>query len=135
MYDPWQKFRLQPWKSLFQVAFFTIVIASFIDLAFNLLLINSDLWYRLLASQILIISLVYNFGLGVLGVYIAERWKPEVKLNTSSLWALILCLIICIFLRTLIPIRALLISFSKYSIIPLIVGLFWKGRFYWRYWR
>jgi hypothetical protein len=135
MHDPWQKFKLQPWKPLFQVACLTVLIASTIDFILIQLFINSRIWYVFFETTGLIISLAAGFGLGSLGVYICKKWKPEVVLNASSLWALVLCLIIGLLLRSLIPIIALLISFSQFFIMALIVGVFWTGRFHWRYWR
>ncbi|NEP28299.1 MAG: peptide chain release factor 1, partial [Moorea sp. SIO3I6] len=73
-------------------------------------------------------------GVGVLGVYICERWQSQVFLKTSSLWALVLCLMVGLLLKSQLPIPFGLVGFSMNAVIGVILGVFWKGRPYWRYW-
>lgn len=71
-------------------------------------------------------------GIGTLAVYLCERWLPQVLLNTSSLWALVLCLLLGLVLKSLLPLPSLLLDLSQFTLIGVILGVFWKGRPYWR---
>lgn len=71
-------------------------------------------------------------GIGALAVYLCERWLPQVLLNTSSLWALVLCLLLGLVLKSLLPLPSLLLDLSQFTLVGVIVGVFWKGRPYWR---
>jgi len=138
MNNPWMKFKLQPWRQLSLTALLTTFVAVVFDTLLLFALIESASflqWVNLVYQSPLglIIPLAAVLGFGALGVYLCEKTQPQVVLNTSSLWALVLCLIIGLWLKTLLP--NLLIGFSYNSLIALILGVFWKGRPYWRHWR
>jgi hypothetical protein len=71
---------------------------------------------------------------GALAVLICEIAQPQVVLNTSSLWALVLCLIVSLFVKGALSVPSLLLNLSETFVIAMIIGVFWKGKPYWRYW-
>lgn len=79
----------------------------------------------------MIITLIAAAGFGVLAVYILERFYPQVLINSSSLWALIPCLALTLWLKSLLPLFVL-VSLSYPNLVAVLVGVFWKGRPYWR---
>jgi len=62
-------------------------------------------------------SIAIAVGIGALTVYLCERWLPQVLLNTSSLWALVLCLLLALGLKSLLPLPSLLIDLSDFGLI------------------
>jgi hypothetical protein len=70
--------------------------------------------------------------MGALAVYLLEWWQKQWLLNNSTLWALVLCLFIGLLLKSFLPLPAIFLTASKASLISLAVGVFWKGRPYWR---
>ena len=138
MNEPWRRFKSQPWRLLSQVALLTTVLVVVLESLLIWGSQNSELFRRffsLLFSPPLgvILPLAAAMGFGGLGVYICERWRNQVILNSSSLWALVLCLTVSLFLKSLLPIPALLVGFSYTCVVGVIFGVFWKGRPYWRY--
>jgi len=72
-------------------------------------------------------------GLGALAVYLLERQCTQVSINSSNLWALVPCLLLTLWLKSLLPLDSFgLLSLSESVLIGIIVGIFWKGRPYWR---
>jgi hypothetical protein len=139
MNDPWRKFKLQPWRSLLIVAALTTIVASSLDNIIIWILTRSEsaiaFFYSLSSSSLgSIIYLAVTVGFGAFSVFICEIIQPEVVLNTSSLWALVLCLIVSLFLKEAISVPSLLLNLSQVFSIGMIVGVFWKGKPYWRYW-
>ena len=140
MNDPLRRFKLQPWRPLLLVSAITVVLVIVIELllfwGFNQSeVVRSSLVLLFSPPLGLILPIIATVGVGALGVYICERWQTQVVLNTSSLWALVLCLVVGLILKSLLPIPALLVDFSYYAVVGVIVGVFWKGRPYWRSWR
>ncbi len=139
MNNPWHNFKQQPWLPLSKVAAFTTVLVVALENLLIWVLTQSEIFRpvsRLLFSRPLAIIwfMAAAIGVGVLGVYICERWQSQVLLNTSSLWALVLCLIVGLLLKSQLPIPLGLVGFSMNAVIGVILGVFWKGRPYWRYW-
>ena len=136
MNDPWNTFKQQPWLPLSKVAALTTVLVAVLENLFIWVLTQSETFRLLLFSRPLAIIwfMAAAIGVGVLGVYICERWQSQVFLKTSSLWALVLCLIVGLLLKSQLPILPGLVGFSMNAVIGVILGVFWKGRPYWRYW-
>ncbi|EGJ33981.1 MULTISPECIES: hypothetical protein [Moorena] len=138
MNNPWHNFKQQPWLALSKVAAFTTVLVVALENLLIWVLTQSEIFRPvsvLLFSRPLVIIWFFaaTIGVGVLGVYICERWQSQLLLNTSSLWALVLCLIVGLLLKSQLPIPPGLVGFSMNSLIGVILGVFWKGRPYWRY--
>ena len=71
-------------------------------------------------------------GMGALAVYFLEYWQQQFLLNRISLWVLVLCVFLGLVLKSFLPIPPLLASVSEAALIGVTVGVFWKGRPYWR---
>lgn len=84
-------------------------------------------------------------GIGVLGVVLLEKLYRQVRINAAVLWALVVCLVICLVVNELLPSIKSLLRGSEVTILSgslietiqiqglcTIVGVFWKGRRYWR---
>lgn len=138
MNDPLRQFKQQPWLPLFKVSGLTVLAALLMEGLIAIGLVYSEAFrntilFLLSGPLAIILPLFAAIGVGALGVYLCERYFQEVYLNTSRLWALILCLIIGIGVKSLIPLQPLLVPFSYPTLIGIIVGVFWKGRPYWRW--
>ncbi|PSO63903.1 MAG: peptide chain release factor 1 [Cyanobacteria bacterium SW_8_48_13] len=137
MNDPLRRFKSQPWKPLSQVAGLTTLLVILIEGVLSWILTQSDPLPRSLSPLLspplgIIVTVAAAVGVGILGVYICERWQSQAMLNTASLWALILCLIVGLVLKSLLPLPAILVRLSFNMVVGVVVGVFWKGRPYWR---
>lgn len=137
MNDPLRRFKSQPWKPLFLAALITIAIASAIDYLLIFLIANipslqSNLSLLLSGPLNLLLPLAAAAGIGVLGVIVCDYFRSQIFLNAGSLWALVLCLLIILGLSNLLPLPSFLVSLSYPTFLGMMVGVFWKGRYYWR---
>nr|WP_228056394.1 peptide chain release factor 1 [Microcoleus sp. LEGE 07076] len=71
-------------------------------------------------------------GMGALAVYFLEHWHQQFLLNRTNLWVLVLCVLFGLVLKSFLPIPPVLASLSEAALIGITVGVFWKGRPYWR---
>ena len=136
MYDPWRRFKSQPWQPLLQVAVITTLLIVLLEGLLIVGFTQLEFFQRslrvLFAPPLgLIVSIAAAVGVGVLGVTVCERWRSPIILNVASLWALILCLIGGVLLKSLLPIPSLLVGLSYPTVVGVIIGVFWKGRPYW----
>ncbi len=137
MNDPLRRIKAQPWQPLFLIAIATIIIASIIDylllfLIQNVASVQQGFAFLFNSPLGILLPLAAAVGIGVLGVYLCDQFRSRIFLNAGSLWALVLCLLIALALTGLIPLPSFLVGFSYPSLLGMIVGVFWKGRSYWR---
>ncbi len=137
MINPFERLKHLPWLSLLQVATLVTIFVSVVELLMALAVtkfapIRSSLQLLYSPPLGILIPLITAAGVGALSVYILERFFREVYIDRSSLWALVPCFILTIFLKSILPFPSFLIAFSQTQIICLMVGMFWKGRPYWR---
>ena len=138
MNNPWRNLKLLPWRSLIQVSIWTLLIAMAIDflliLGFTQSTIIRDALVVALVSPpwSFLAILAAGIAIGALAVYLLERLYGQVLINTSTLWALIFCLILGLGLKLLLPIESILTNLNETQVIGILVGVFWKGRPYWR---
>lgn len=139
MFDPLRRLKVLPWIQLLQAALITVLIAIALDIAILTLLMVPLL--QRLAAQVLysplgsLIELACAVGIGALSVVVLERWFRQVMITSASLWALVPCVGLWLGLKMLLPIPTLLVpSLSYITLVCVILGVFWKGRPYWR-WR
>lgn len=73
-------------------------------------------------------------GVGVLAVYLLEKFFANITANASVLWALVFCLTLCLVVRSFLPVPARLVNIynNETQLIAIVIGVFWKGRPYWR---
>lgn len=130
--------RLQylPWRSLLQVSGLTILSVTLLE-ALLWLGYTQSATIRTMLSLLLarpldiVMTLAVAVGIGVLAVYILERFYQQVLLNSASLWALVPCLALVIFLQSLLPLPNFIVNLTYLQMVGIIVGVFWKGRPHW----
>lgn len=125
-----------PWRSLFSVsaiATLLIIIIEFtIGVAYSHPAFQRTLNLLFSPPLGLLIPLAASVGLGAMAVYFIERFYPKLSINNGILWSLILCLIVLVFFKSLV-FPAILIDADMIQLVGIVVGVFWKGRPYWRY--
>ena len=141
MRNPLWRLKRLPWGILFQDALLTVALATCLDIAVQLLLVaiaRTDLGtFRVITLPsggltFLLFGLVISGGIGALSVILMERFFRQVLLDAATLWALFVCLVLVLYLKTLLPIPALLLARYHMSVVGLLLGLFAQGRGYWR---
>lgn len=137
MRDPWYRLKLLPWRSLFQAAIITTLMSLALEtltfwVAERVLGLALLLGWLLSPGTGALTQLAVAIGVGALAVYILERTNCP-SINTGTLWGLVLCLSILSFLLTALP--ASLLQLSYVTLVGVVLGVFWKGRPYWRSYR
>ena len=94
--------------------------------------IFGDLLRGLEIIDLLNILVFAILGVGALSIYLIEIQPSKVILNVACLWALFISLLIVLFLYKSIFPPVILLSTSQITIMGILIGLFWKGRPYWR---
>ena len=137
MADPLRRLKFLPWLPLLQLAALTTAIIIAIE--FLLLLVYANVPAFRQSLELLFappLGILVNFataiGVGALVVVLLERLYRQVIINTATLWALVLCLALGLGIKTLLPVPPFLISLGQMQLVGAIVGVFWKGRPYWR---
>ncbi|MCY7324105.1 MAG: peptide chain release factor 1 [Phormidesmis sp. CAN_BIN36] len=138
MNDPLRRLKFLPWISLLQISLITVLVA----IAFDVLLMRTatavpvilNLLSKLLNSPIgVLVKLAVPVGMGALAVAILERWFRQVMITNSTLWALVPCVALWLLLKSFVPFpTALVPEIDVFSLVGVVVGVFWKGRPYWR---
>lgn len=136
MTDPLRRLQYLPWRSLLQVSGLTVIIVTLLELLLSLGTLHSPLIRNTLSLLFapplgILIFVAAAVGVGALGVYLLERFYPQIFINRASLWALIPCLLLFLLLKSLLPIPGL-VNLTYPQLLGIIVGVFWKGRPYWR---
>ncbi|MGF1489947.1 MAG: peptide chain release factor 1 [Prochloraceae cyanobacterium] len=139
MNDFWYRFKSQPWKDLGLASALTITIVAFAEILLTLCYVNSDVCRDSLSLILTpplggVFFIAAAVGVGALGVFLCEKWErvASLSLNVSSLWSLVLCLMVAIALKSFLIRLGLIVQLNEVSLIGIIVGVFWKGRPYWR---
>lgn len=140
MFNPLRPLKYLPWTELMQVALITIGITIPLDWLLFQAAEAPEIYFtisQLLDSPLrLIIFLGVAVGIGALAVAITERWFRRIVITNSILWALVPCLLFTLWLRSLLPntvfLQLLTPQVNFQSAMGIIIGLFWKGKPYWR---
>ncbi|WP_377478484.1 MAG: peptide chain release factor 1 [Microcoleus anatoxicus] len=136
MSDFLRRLKILPWREMLQIA----AIVNLTVLAIELLLawsaiaippISNALMLLYSSSLGTLIPVVTAVGIGALGVYFLEYWQQQFLLNRANLWLLVFCLVLGLFFKSLL-LPPFFISLSEITPIAVAVGVFWKGRPYWR---
>ncbi len=134
--DPLRRLKFLPWLTLTQVALLTTLSGTVLEV---LLLLSRDIpgmrtALRLLFAQPM--GTVSNFalaiGLGALAVVILEVLYQQVVMTAGVLWALLLCLLISFWIKSLLPLPTIVVTLDNLRLVGLMMGVFWKGRPYWQ---
>ncbi|MEG3863292.1 peptide chain release factor 1 [Microcoleus sp. herbarium12] len=131
-----RRLKLLPWREMLQIA----ALVNFIVIGLELFLAWGFMQSRVIRNILtllyspslgILIPFVTAVGMGALAVYFLEYWHQQFLLNRTNLWVLVLCVLLGLVLKSLLPIPALLASLSEAALIGVTVGVFWKGRPYW----
>jgi hypothetical protein len=134
----WQRLKNLPWQELSLVALISTLTVAAVEILLVLAITHvpevRDVLRLILASPFfaVLIPIGVAVGMGALGVYLLEWWQKQWLLNNSSLWALVFCLVVGLLLKSWLPLPPLLIAMSRTTLIGMALGVFWKGRPYWR---
>ncbi|MDB9311977.1 hypothetical protein PN462_02605 [Spirulina sp. CS-785/01] len=136
MRDPWSAFKQQPWLPLLQVAGIDTLVALLLEILLVALWLYvpgvGAILNPFFSSPLsLLLPFAATFGFGVLAVFLCEIAPQRIPLNTGSLWALVLCLLGGLLLKTSLPLPIQLIQLSHAGFMGVLLGVFWKGRPYW----
>ena len=133
-----RQLKLLPWGTLAGIAAMTVLGVWILD---YLLLLGfaqagplRDILLVLFNPAWAIITLVLiGVGIGALGVLLLEKVTPYIVIQGSVLWALIFCLVVGLVLKSLLPLEGLIsVGVDRSQLVGVLVGVFWKGRRYWR---
>lgn len=137
MANPLRRLKFLPWRSLFLVSILVTLIVTVLDF-----LIAIGYTYSGAIKQALnllyaptlgiIVDFAVVVGIGALAVYLLEKLY-KFSINSAILWALVLCLSVCLLVKSLLPLpRVLVINFNEIKLMGILIGIFWKGSPYWR---
>lgn len=140
MSNPLRRLKFLPWRSLFLLSSLVTLIVIILDF---LVWIGYNYYppvrqaLSILYGPILGVLVDWGFvvGVGTLAVYLLEKISPNVIINTAVLWALVLCLAVCLVLRALLPVppdELVNLYNNEVQLLGIVIGVFWKGRPYWR---
>ncbi len=138
MNDPLRRLKFLPWIPLLQISLITVLIAIALDVLLTRTAVAVPVIFNLLSKLLsspigVLIGLAVPVGIGALAVAILERWFQQVMITNATLWALVPCVALWLFLKSLVPIpTALVPDISIVSLVGVVLGVFWKGRPYWR---
>jgi len=130
-------FKSLPWQALINSASLTLGLVTSLDYGLTLILPLAS-QFRLLSMFGppfgLVVSSAVDMVIGILGVIVLEKLMAgRSSIYLSTLWALILCLLLALVLRSFIPIPGIFLSqLHQISIVGTLLGVFSKGRRYWR---
>jgi hypothetical protein len=125
-----------PWLVLGQIAALAVLILVVFE-GLVWALVNQVPLVRNLLNVILtspvnpLFFLAIAFAVGAIAVLLLERLRRDVIITAGNLWALVLCLLLLVALRSLLPIQPL-VGENETTLIGVIMGVFWQGRRYWR---
>lgn len=131
-----------PWSPTMQVAIVTVAIVVILE---QLLRLGVGLMPEAMARPLveaivgngplpILVNSAIDLGIGALAVLIYGRWKVQIRLNGSILWALVGCLLLALFIRSTLPPPILISDLSELSALGILLGVFWCGRPYWQRW-
>jgi hypothetical protein len=137
MNDPVRRLKTMPWLTLLQIAALTLLVvalAEFVILVlYSYVTVVRQALDMLFAPPLAIIMTIAIAGLvGALAVYLMERFFQRISINIANLWGLVLCLIVMIAVKSILPVPNLFISLEQTSLIGLILGVFLKSVKYWK---
>lgn len=137
MTDPLRSLKYLPWRSLIQVSALTMGIVAALEIILSLALTQyspiGKIFNLLFTPPLgLLVTFFLAVGVGALAVYLLERFYPQTAITTNGLWVLVVCLILILWLKVIL-IEPLILDLNEIQAIAIIVGIFWKGKPYWRY--
>ncbi len=137
MNNPFRALKYLPWSALLLSAGLTVLMATAIDiLLWYAIAAVPQLGNALLTSPILQIILFVGafFGIGALSIVVTSRFFRQVLLQANTMWALIGCVLLLLWVKSISPgIPALFLrGLDSISLVAVVVGAFTYGKRYWR---
>ena len=141
MANPFRSLQYLPWADLLKSAAVTIAIATAIDylIVMGLVALDRSGTVTSIPSGIFffiatVLPIAIYFAVGALAVLVTSRLFRQVVLTANTMWALVGCILLVLFVRSFLPIPGLFISSIGYlPIMGIAIGTFVYGRRYWRY--
>lgn len=141
MANPFRSLQYLPWADLLKSAAVTVAIATALDylLLMSLVALSQSgvgvgIPNGVLFIAAAILPLAIYFALGALAVLVTSRLFQQVILTANTMWALVACVLLMLFVRSLLPIPGLFVGGVSYLVIMgTAIGTFVYGRRYWRY--
>lgn len=135
--NPFRRLKFLPWIPLLQVAAIATVCVAVLEAALVAAVYLSPLLNRMfqqMMSTVLAVAVLgaIAYGLGALALLLIERIHPGIRLNAGVLWTLVACLLLAVWLKSLLPIPGLM-GLNELSLAGVTLGVFTTGRRYWRY--
>lgn len=137
--NPFRRLAHLPWLVLLQVAAMAVVSVTVLEVAlFAAMQQISGLAFavqRIMTSVLSIVVLgAIAYGIGALAVLLFERLYAHIRPDAGLLWALVGCLLVMVWIKTLLPLP-MLIALDQVVLVGILLGVFTTGRRYWRrYW-
>ena len=137
MANPLQRLTRLPWIPLLLTSVLTaiwvFVVEFFVGIGVERSLLVRKALTLLLSPPLGTITVLAIAALvGALAVYLLEIVFPNILINAGVLWALVPCLILAIFIKTQLLLSLNLVSLGEDRLIGILLGVFIKGRPYWR---
>ncbi|ERT06418.1 putative membrane protein [Lyngbya aestuarii BL J] len=132
-----QRLKNFPWRSLLQSATLSNLIIAALEIllfwgAVHSLAVSNVLKMLFSPPLGIITQIAIAIGMGALAVYWFEIWQQRFLLNSSTLWMLIGCLLLGLLIKSLLPLPSFLVNLSRLALMGILIGVFWKGKPYWR---
>lgn len=140
MANPLRRLKFLPWRSLFLlsslVTLIVIVLDLFLWLGYNYSPAIKSAMSLLYGPTLgILVNFAVVVGVGALAVYLLEKIFSKTIVSIPVLWALVLCLAVCLLMRSLLstpPDILVNLDDGEVQLIGIAIGVFWKGRPYWR---
>jgi hypothetical protein len=129
-----------PWGSIFRAAALSTLVGAFANsllFAFHRNTAVGETALNFLRQHPLGIVTDIGIGylLGALGVVLLDRNEKGIGIYISTLWFLVLALIVGLLTYDLFPIRPYRLwftLFNRLTLVGLVLGVFWTGKKFWR---
>lgn len=135
MANPFRSFQYLPWAPLFLSAGLTVLVSTAVDVGLILAIENIPAIANALSAAGVLLSIlpfVAALGVGALAIFLTDSFFRQILLRADTIWALVGCVLLLLLVKSWLPIPALFVSISYFSIMGVAVGAFTKGRRYWR---
>ncbi|HEY9647759.1 MAG TPA: hypothetical protein V6C88_15390 [Chroococcidiopsis sp.] len=137
MRNPFRQLKYLPWLALFQAAALTLLAVSVVDIALIMglrIAVMRQAIVLLFAPPLGILMLIgISSAIGALAVYILRRFfRRQVMISVGVLWALVLCVMVLMVVRSLLPVPSLLIQANQLSLVGVVLGVFLSQGRVWR---
>lgn len=132
-----QRLKNLPWRSLLKSATLTHLMIAALEILLFWGMPHSPIIGNVLKMLFspplgILTQVAIAIGMGALAVYWLELWQERFLLNASSLWALVGCLMLGLMIKSFLPLPSFLIDLSRLGLMGTLIGVFWKGKPYWR---